>query len=165
MKRVKVIADTTDLVPLLRAIDTDTKRKVFQEIVSEWRTIKYIGDKYGDEGKEVLLFFEKLKLIETKWDTSGKKPEKVYKAYFVQFHVNITCTVHEISEILFVAMMPPEEFEKIEKNIIEMIREQGKFAGDIAESLKISQLMLKALVKRSTKLDFRGLRIELVKPT
>lgn len=165
MKRIKVIADATDLVPLLRAIDTDTKRKVFQEIVSEWRTIRYIGDKYGDEGKEVLLFFEKLKLIETKWDTSGKKPEKVYKAYFVQFHVNITCTVHEISEILFVAMMPQEEFEKIEKNIIEMTGEHGKFAGDIAESLKISQLMLKALVKRSTKLDLKGLRIEIVKPT
>lgn len=163
MKRVKLITEPAELVPLLRAVDTEVKRKVFQEIVTDWRTIKYIEEKYGKDGVEALLFFEKLKLTEMKWEASGKKPEKVYRTYFVQFNVNIIATIQELTEILFASTMLQEDFEKIEKKIIELV-EEGKSAGDIAENLKISPLMLRALVKRSTKLDFRGLRIELIKP-
>ncbi|MEM2899617.1 MAG: ArsR family transcriptional regulator, partial [Thermoplasmata archaeon] len=39
----------------------------------------------------------------------------------------------------------------------------GKFAGDLAEQLGITSVMLKSLVKRSGKLEFRGHRVERLK--
>ena len=38
----------------------------------------------------------------------------------------------------------------------------GRFSGDIAESLGLSSTMLKSLVRRSVKMDYRGHRIELI---
>src|SRR2546426_7430590 len=46
---------------------------------------------------------------------------------------------------------PEKEYEKLEKKIYEMVGEEGKFAGDVAEALGVSQTMLKALVKRSSR--------------
>ena len=59
--------------------------------------------------------------------------------------------------------MPEKEFLKIEKQIVDLVGTSGKFAGDVAEVLGVTFTMLKSLVKRSTRLDYRGHRIELVK--
>ena len=56
--------------------------------------------------------------------------------------------------------MLEKDFKKIEKIILDMIGEEGMFAGDVADELKVSQTMLKSLVKRSAKFDYRGHRIE-----
>jgi predicted DNA-binding ArsR family transcriptional regulator len=37
------------------------------------------------------------------------------------------------------------------------------FAGDVSEQKELSMTMLKSLVKRSVKLEYRGHRVELVK--
>ena len=71
--------------------------------------------------------------------------------------------MYEISDVLAAAVMEEKEFQKIEKHIYEMVGSQGKFAGDVAEVLGVTFTMLKSLVKRSTKLDYRGHRIERVK--
>jgi predicted DNA-binding ArsR family transcriptional regulator len=47
----------------------------------------------------------------------------------------------------------------IENRIFEMVGPEGKFSGDVADALKVTQTKLKALVKRSPRLDFRGHRI------
>jgi predicted DNA-binding ArsR family transcriptional regulator len=62
-----------------------------------------------------------------------------------------------------VAMMDKDEFNDLEKKIITAVGAEGKFSGDVAEKLGITQTMLKSLVKRSIKLDFRGHRIERIK--
>jgi predicted DNA-binding ArsR family transcriptional regulator len=59
--------------------------------------------------------------------------------------------------------MDEKEYLKIEKQIHELVGPTGKFAGDVAEVLGVTFTMLKSLVKRSTKLDYRGHRIERVK--
>ena len=79
------------------------------------------------------------------------------------FHINASWPVYEISDVLAAAVMEEREFQKIEKQIFEMVGPQGKFAGDVAEVLGVTFTMLKSLVKRSTKLDYRGHRIERVK--
>ncbi|MEK6810230.1 MAG: ArsR family transcriptional regulator [Candidatus Thermoplasmatota archaeon] len=160
MNRIKVVSEPADLVPILRAVDTPLKRDVFQEVLANWRTAKEIEDKFGKDGVAALQFFEKMKLVETKWQTSAAmQPEKSYHAFYSSFHINATAPVHEISDVLFVAMMADKDYAKIEKQIHDMVDEEGKFAGDIADTLKVSQTMLKALVKRSMRLDFRGHRI------
>ena len=160
MNRIKVVSEIAELVPILRAVDTDVKRDVFKEVSMDWRTAKQIEEKYGSGGLEALRFFEKMKLVETKWQTSAAaSPEKAYHAFYGSFHINATTPVQEISEVLYVAMMAEPPYEKIETKIYDMVGTEGKYAGDVADALQVSQTLLKALVKRSTRLDFRGHRI------
>jgi predicted DNA-binding ArsR family transcriptional regulator len=164
MNRIKVINEPSELVPMLRAVDTKVKRDVLKEVTLEWRTSKEIEQKYGDEGKEAIKFFEKMKLVETKWQsTGGNYPEKSFHTYYNSFHINASWPVYEISDVLSVAMMDKDEFNDLEKKIITAVGAEGKFSGDVAEKLGITQTMLKSLVKRSIKLDFRGHRIERLK--
>ena len=163
MKRIKVINEPTELVSILRAVDTKVKREVFKEVSQDWCTIKAIEDKYGEEGKEALMFFEKMKLVETKWESGEKGSEKAYHSYYMSFHINTSCPVIEISDVLAVAVMQKKEFDKYEKKIKKLVGEDGKFAGDIAEELGISPTMLKSIVKRSSVLEYRGHRVEILK--
>ncbi|MEW6070616.1 MAG: ArsR family transcriptional regulator [Candidatus Thermoplasmatota archaeon] len=161
--RTKVVNDITELVPLLRIVNTDIKRKVFQELVTNWRSFREIEVLYGEEGKEALLLFEKAKLVESKWQSTAEgKPEKVYRTYYTSFHINTHCPITEISDLLAAAIIDEEEFSKLESKILEAVDEKGTFVGDVAQALNISQTMLKGLVRRSTKLDYRGHRVEKV---
>src|SRR3990172_4365569 len=164
MNRIKVVNDPSDLVPILRAVDTETKQRVFQEVAQTWLTGKQIGDKYGGEGLEAIQFFEKMKLVETKWQTGENEkgqpvPVKAYHAFYGSFHINASSPILEISDVLAVAMMPEEKYRKTEDRLYKMVGDQGMYAGDIADELKITQTTLKGLVKRSGRLDFRGHRI------
>lgn len=164
MNRIKVINEPSELVPMLRAVDTKVKREVLKEVTLEWRTAKEIESKFGEEGKEAIRFFEKMKLVETKWQsTGGNYPEKSYHTYYNSFHINASWPVYEISDVLSAAMMPEEEFDELEERIVKIVGAEGKFSGDVAEKLGITSTMLKSLVKRSVRLDFRGHRIERLK--
>jgi predicted DNA-binding ArsR family transcriptional regulator len=134
------------------------------EVSNGWCTAKQIEDKYGQEGKDALAFFEKMKLVESMWQsTDDKSQEKAYHTYYMSFHINTSCPVTEISDILAIAVMSNKEFSVMEAEIFEMIGEEGMFAGDVSEKQKISPTMLKSMVKRSTKLEYRGHRVERIK--
>ena len=164
MNRIKVVNDAADLVPILRAVDTDVKKSVFQDVAQAWLTGKQVEDKYGPEGVEALRFFEKMKLVETKWQTGHSPqgqpvPEKAYHAFYGSFHINASSPILEISDVLAIAMQPEEKYRRVEERLYKMVGDQGMFAGDVADELKVTQTTLKALVKRSGRLDFRGHRI------
>src|SRR2546428_7500301 len=154
MNRIKVVSEPAELVPILRTVDSPVKREVFREVTNEWRTAKQIEEKFGAEGAEALKFFEKMKLVETKWQTSAQmQPEKAYHAFYSSFHINATAPVTEISDVLYAAMMAEKDYAKIEKQIFDMVGDDGKFAGDVAEKPKVSQTRLKSLGKRSARPD------------
>ena len=161
MNRIKVVSELAELVPILRATDTVVKQDVFKEVSTDWRTVANIREKFGAEGVEALRFFEKMKLVETKWQSvpGSRAPEKAYHAFYSQFHINATIPVNEVSDVLHIAMMPEDAYIPIEKHIYDLAGEEGRFSGDIADMLKVSQTTLRALVKRSPRLDFRGHRI------
>ena len=164
MNRIKVVSDVSELVPILRAVDSETKRNLFQEVTQNWLTAKQVQEKYGEEGVEAIRFFEKMKLVETKWQTGvgpeGRPvPEKAYHAFYGSFHINASTPVNEISDVLSVAMMPEEKYKKIEEKVHKMVGADWMFSGDVADDLQVTQTTLKALVKRSGRLDFRGHRI------
>jgi predicted DNA-binding ArsR family transcriptional regulator len=160
LNRIKVVSEVAELVPILRAVDSEIKAAVFKEVSANWQTAKQVEDKFGKEGLAALRFFEKMKLVETKWQTSATMtPEKAYHAFYSSFHINATAPVQEISDVLHAATMPDGEYEKIESTIYDMVGSEGRFSGDVADVLKVTQTMLKALVKRSPRLDFRGHRI------
>ena len=164
MTRIKVITEPAELVPVFRAVDTKVKREVLKLVTLEWHTMRDIEKQFGPAGKDALQFFEKMKLVETRWQTSdSQQPEKAYHTYYTSFHINASWPVYEISDVLAAAVMEEKEFQKVEKQIYDLVGPQGKFAGDVAEVLGVTFTMLKSLVKRSTKLDYRGHRVERVK--
>ena len=164
MKRIKVINEPTELVPMFRAVDTKVKRDVLKEVTADWCTMAQIEEKFGEEGKDALIFFEKMKLVESMWQTGrDKSQEKTYHSYYVSFHINTSCPVHEISDVLAIAIMDDKSFTNLEDKILKLIGENGKFAGDVCEELELTTTMLKSIVKRSIKLEYRGHRIDPVK--
>ncbi len=164
MKRIKVINEPSELVPVLRCVDTDLKRKVFLEVTKEWMTLDQVEEQFGSDGREALILFEKMKLVESMWQTSDDKGQvKAFHTYYMSFHINTSCNVNEIADILYVAMMPEEKFKKIEEAILSLVDENGTYVGEVCEKTELTQIMLKSLIKRSTKLDYRGHRVELVK--
>ena len=160
MNRIKVVSEVAELVPILRAVDSDVKSEVFKEVSAGWKTAREIEEKFGTSGADALRFFEKMKLVETKWQTGpSASPEKAYHAFYSSFHINATAPVQEISDVLHAAMMSDSAYAAIEKQIFDMLGTEGKFSGDVADALKVTQTKLRALVKRSPRLDFRGHRI------
>jgi hypothetical protein len=72
MIRTKVINDSADLVSIIRAFDSPIKKEVFIEILKDWIPTSMILEKFGDEGRDALEFFDKMKLAETKWTTPNE---------------------------------------------------------------------------------------------
>ena len=164
MKRIKVINEPSELVPMLLSMDTQIKRDIFNEISKDWLTLAQIEERYGEEGKTALKFFEKMKLVDTMWQTNSEnKQEKAFHTYYMSFHINTSCPVHEISDVLSVAVMPGESYCELEDQIFELAGDEGEFAGNILEKMQITTIMLKSLVKRSAKLEYRGHRVERIK--
>ena len=163
MMRTKVVNDSTDLVPLLRAFDNKTKKEVFNELLTDWKPLSEIKDKYGGDGEDALEYFDKMKLVETKWTTPEEgiegRPQKKYRSYYSAFNINISCPVNEISEIFTVASLNRKEFEKLEDDIYAYVGDDGKFGNMVAENFHLSNLALKGLVKRSNKFCYKGLKL------
>jgi predicted DNA-binding ArsR family transcriptional regulator len=160
--RIKVVNDVSDLVPILRAVGSPLRLKVVQRLGEDWLTLDDIVREFGEEGKKALAFFEKLRLIDTRWVAreGHRQPEKSYHFYYSTININTTSPLAEMSEVLAIATMPPKEYEKLEQKIHAAVGPDGRFFSDVAEALKMSPTRLKALVKRSEKLEYRGHRIE-----
>lgn len=165
MKRIKVINDPTDLATFLRALDTDVKRKVFQDVLNGWVSAEDIEAKYGKEGLDALAFFEKMKLVEISWAVDDKtaKRVKTYHSYYYSVHVNFSTSLLEFSDVLYAATMDEEEFRRLEEKILQEAGDDGIFSGDVARKYNMSITLLKSLIKRSTKLEMRGHRIQRIR--
>ena len=164
MKRIKVINEPTDLVALLRAMDTPVKKDVFQEASMGWITKKATEEKFGQEGVEALDFFEKMHLVETSWQIDSQfNKEKIYHTYYVSVHINTSASITEISDILYITQMDEENYRNLEEKVFSKVSDEGTFSGSFIKELDLTPTMLKSLVKRSTRLAIKGHRIEKIK--
>lgn len=160
--RIKVINEISELVPVLRAVDTPLKLKLLQRLSESWVTPDDVLNEFGKEGTKVLTIFEKLKLVDTRWVAreGRKSPDKSYHTYYSTININTTAPLSEVSEVLAIASMPEKEYAKLEQRIHDAVGDGGRFFSDVAEELGMSPTRLKGLVKRSDKLEYRGHRIE-----
>ena len=156
MRRIKVVSESTDFVPILRAFDSDVKRTLFQRLIDGWLTPPAIAKEFGEPGLQALALFEKTKLVETRWESVEGKTEKAYHSYYTAFHINTSCSVQEIAEILSVASMDDATFDKIDQEIAVGIEPEGSSARGIAEKFNMPLIRLKSLLKRSSRLEFKG---------
>ena len=163
MKRIKVINEPSDLVPILRALDTEVRFDLFMKLIDGWLTQDEIEETYGDEGIESIAYFEKVRLVETTWQPpvqKGSGPVKAFRSYYTSFHLNVSLQINELAEILSVVMMPDKEFSASEKKIIDIISPEGAYVGDVQKEMDMTLLRLRSVVKRSAALEYRGQRIE-----
>lgn len=159
MKRIKVINDPTDLVPMLHAMDSEIKRQVFSEVSAKWCLKSTIAEQFGDPGIDAINFFVKMKLVQTRWEPTPQGVDMAYMSYYTTFHIDTSCPVTEVGDILFVMAMPDKEFGALEKKIIAIVEQGENFPRTIAKDLEISEIMLKCIVKRSAFLEFRGMKV------
>jgi predicted DNA-binding ArsR family transcriptional regulator len=156
VRRIKVVSESTDFVPILRAFDSGVKRDLFQRLIDGWLTAAQIEKEFGKAGLEALALFEKTKLVETKWEVVEGKTEKAYHSYYTAFHINTSCSVQEIAEILSVASMDEAAFDRIDQELAGMVPPEGYSARAIAEKFNMPLIRLKSLLKRSARLEFKG---------
>ena len=106
--RIKVVNDVSDLVPILRAVDSPVKLKLVQRLGESWLTLEDVIGEFGKDGEKALAFFEKLRLIDTRWVAreGRKQPDKSYHFYYSTINISTTSPLAEISEVLAIAMMP-----------------------------------------------------------
>lgn len=156
MRRIKVVTEPTDLVPVLRAFDTEVKRRVFAKLAEGPQSAGAIEREFGAEGVEALAFFEKTKLVATEWQPVAGKTEKVYQSYYTAFQLGVSASAQELPEILAAALMPEDEFRKLESEIDAMAGADGCSARAVTEKLGIPTVRLKGLLKRSSRLEMRG---------
>lgn len=156
MRRIKVVSESTDLVPILRAFDSDLKRDVFQRLIDGWLTASQIQKEFGEPGLAALHLFEKTKLVETRWEVVEGKTEKAFHSYYTAFHINTSCSVQEIAEILAIASMEEGQFDKIDQELSGVVGKEGFSARAIAEKFNMPLIRLKSLLKRSSRLEFKG---------
>ena len=156
MRRIKVVSESTDFVPILRAFDTAIKRDVFQRLIEVWLTAAAIEKEFGKPGLDALALFEKTKLVETKWESVEGKTEKAYHSYYTAFNINTSCSVQEIAEILSVTSMDEATFDKMDQELATGVGPEGASARAIAEKFNMPLIRLKSLLKRSSRLEFKG---------
>jgi predicted DNA-binding ArsR family transcriptional regulator len=160
--RIKVINDVSDLVPILRAVDSPLKLRLVQRLGESWLTLEDVAAEFGKEGVKTLAFFEKLRLIDTRWVAreGRRQPDKSYHFYYSTININTTSPLAEISEVLAIATMALKDYSRLEAKIYDAVGTEGRFFSDVTEELGMSPTRLKGLVKRSEKLEYRGHRIE-----
>lgn len=163
VSRIKVVNDVGELVSIFHAADTEVKRKLLLDLSTSWITMPVIEEKYGIEGKRALLYLDKIKLIESQWMTGERGPEKAYHTYYTSVQINLIGSMSELADIIYATTLSEEKLEEYEKEIQDaMVNGEGVFVGDIAEKLKISQTLLRGIVRRSNILQIKGYKIETV---
>ena len=159
--QAKLINDITDLSWLSRAFDTDIKRKVFDEVSKDWKTMEEIEKEFGEEGVKALKFFEKVRMVETRWTmTTEGKAKKEYHAFYTAFHINVMTSIDMIRDVFSIVLMDDEKFKEVEEKIYEFIGEEGELSREVEREFSFSPVQMRCIVKRSQKLEYRGMKIE-----
>ena len=163
VSRIKVVNDVGELVTIFHAADTEVKRRLLIDLSTGWITIPTIEEKYGIEGRRALLYLEKIKMVESQWLTGEQGPEKAYHTYYTNVQINLMGGMDELADIVFATTLTEDKLEEYENRIIDMIAEsEGVFVGEVAESLDISQTLLRGIIRRSALLQIKGYKIEKV---
>ena len=159
MARIKVVNEASDLVGLLTAVDSPVKRDVYLALTSGWESERTIESRFGMGGTAALTMFDKQDLLESRWESSAEGPKKMFHVRYSSFKIDTTAPMVELTEVLSAAMMPDEEFRSKEEALVRLANPGGVNVIDASARMSMSQTMLRALVKRSAKLEMKGLRI------
>ncbi|HEX9710810.1 MAG TPA: ArsR family transcriptional regulator [Candidatus Thermoplasmatota archaeon] len=159
MARIKVVNEASDLVGLMTAVDSPVKRDVFLALSAGWESERTIESRFGLMGRAALNLLDKQDMLDSRWEPTAEGPNKMFHARYSSFKIDTTAPMAELSEVFAVAVMPGPEFKEKEEALTQMALGSGVNVMDAAVRLALSQTMVRAIAKRSQRLDLRGLRV------
>ncbi len=165
-KRAKLINDVVELIPIFHLLSTETYRKVYNALLEGWYTAGELEDIVGEGYRDALKILKNAGMLEAKWrmpSDPGGKPEKEYHVSYTHVSANFYISLRDLNKVLEVVFMSDDEVEEYVREIIREIETGRTSVPYITKDLNIDPLFLRAIAKRSLKLNLKGQLIELAK--
>ncbi|MCC6027096.1 MAG: ArsR family transcriptional regulator [Archaeoglobi archaeon] len=166
VKRAKLVNDIVELIPIFQLLSTEMHRKVYSALLDEWLTLEELKSRFGDGFEETLKILKHAGMLEVKWrmpSDPGGKPEKEYHVSYTHISANFYVSLKDFNRILEIVFMPDDEVEKHVERIIKEVQMGRNSVGHIMKVLNYDPLFIRAIVKRTLKLNLKGQLIELAK--
>ncbi len=164
-KRVRIINDLSDLVPLLQIFTADNHKRVFDFLASGWYTEDQLKESLESEDlKESLEILRESGMLESKWriPDAGEKPDIEYTTSYTRVRINLQCSMEDLGNIISISFMGEKNFNDIIEELTSCIKSGKDSISNISISEDISPILLKAIVKRSSKLLIKGQKLEII---
>ena len=152
MAQAKLINDITDLVWLMRAFNSDIKRNVFEKVCEGWTVMKNIEEEFGKAGVAALTFFEKVKLVETRWGMDDGTAKKEYHAFYSSFHIKVISSVDMLQDVFSIALMDETSFQNLADKIYKIVG-SGELGREVERHFQLSFIQTTCILNRSTRLE------------
>ncbi|MEM0503575.1 MAG: ArsR family transcriptional regulator, partial [Archaeoglobaceae archaeon] len=120
----------------------------------------------GDGFEETLKILKHAGMLEVKWrmpSDPGGKPEKEYHVSYTHISANFYVSLKEFNKILEIVFMPDDEVEKHVEKIMREVELGRNSVGHITKVLNYDPMFVRAIVKRTLKLNLKGQLIEIAK--
>jgi len=162
-KRIRIINEPSDIVPLLRAFGTESHKKVFDCLQTGWKTEEDIQKEVGFSPVESLSILKKSGFVESKWrmPQPGKKPEKEYHSSYSRVQVNFECSVEDLSDMIMVTFKSDNELRNYLDLIEKEVRAGNQSMNGLQRVIDKSIMYIRAVARRSPILTVKGQRIEM----
>lgn len=166
VKRAKLINDVVELIPIFHLLSTETYRKVYSSLLEGWYTVSELEEMFGEGYEEALRILKNAGMLEAKWrmpSDPGGKPEKEYHVSYTHVSANFYISLKDLNKVLEVIFMSDDEVEEYVKRIEEEIKSGRTSVPYITKDLNLDPLFLRAIAKRSLRLNLKGQLIEIAK--
>ncbi|WP_457591455.1 ArsR family transcriptional regulator [Geoglobus sp.] len=166
VRRAKLVNDAVDLVPVLQLFSTETYRRVYETLLSEWKTLSELRTLYGEGVEEALRILKNAGMLEVKWrmptEPSGK-PEKEYHVSYTHLSINVYISLKDLNTILNAIFMAEDEESEVVDRITEQISRGRMSVQHISRETGMDNLFIRAIAKKSLRLNLKGQLVELAR--
>lgn len=161
-QRTRIINDPAELVPLFQAFSSEDHIKVFREISGGWVTGEELEEAFGEDFKNSVKLFKSAGLVKSNWATGENGPVKEYTTSYSDFRANFDCSMEDIAELVTISMESEAVLDNREEHIRGRLKENGNRMRleELSDDLPISEIGIRAIVKRSEDLRFHGNKVE-----
>ena len=166
VKRAKQINEVVEMIHIFPLLSTETSRKVCSALLEGWYTVRELEEMFGEGYERALRILKNAGMLEAKWRMPadpGGKPEKEYHVSYTHVSANFYISLKDLNKVLEVVFMSDDEVEEYVKKIEEEIRSGRTSVPYLTKDLNLDPLFLRAIAKRSLRLNLKGQLIEIAK--
>jgi predicted DNA-binding ArsR family transcriptional regulator len=162
-KRIRIINEPSDIVPLLRAFGTESHKKVFDCLQTGWKTDEEIEKEVNFKPAESLMVLKKSGFVESKWrmPQPGRTPEKEYHSSYSRVQVNFECSVEDLSDMIMVTFKSDNDLRSYLDQIEKEVKAGNQSMNGLQRVIDKSIMFIRAVSRRSSILTVKGQRIEI----
>ncbi len=166
-RRVKLINNPSDLVPLLQIFTSREHKQVFDKLFEEWMTETELDNVVKGKSKESLGVLRGGGLIESRWRTPkpSEKPVEEYHSSYSNVMANFQCSLDDLGNLIMISFMSDAEVQEIASKIVEAVKAGNNNMVDLSRVLKMKQALIRGIAKRDSSIVASGQRVKVVDTT